>query len=204
MDEIELIDIMRSPIESLTEAEGDPASACVKLQEIAFKGKFILNGLDSIAELNSALGTTLPTNVNSLVEKDGLTIVCLSEKKWLWTIESQNSEALAQKLEQSLKALHSHAVDVSDHFTIIRVSGEHARDTLTKGCPADLHPSVFSIGSVTQQEIVKIDILLHYVADNAGGFPIYHILVQSSHAEHLWRWLYDSGQEYGLAITSTE
>ena len=82
---------------------------------------------------------------------------------------------------------------------MIRVTGPRARDLLAKGCPLDLHPSLFAKGACAQTVMAKAGVLIHAVDDG----PTYDLYVLRSFAEYLWRWLEDAAQEYGVAVLAS-
>ena len=70
------------------------------------------------------------------------------------------------------------------------------RDLLAKGCPVDLHPSVFDVGQCAQSHLAKAPILLRQVDRE----PTFEIIVRRSFADYFWTWLEDAAAEYGLAV----
>jgi sarcosine oxidase subunit gamma len=99
----------------------------------------------------------------------------------------------------------SAVTEVGESRTCIRVAGPRARALLQKGCPLDLHSSVFKAGACAQSILAKSGVTLHLFADEsaeqAGAEgPVFDIYVLRSFAEYLWAWLEDAGREYGVTI----
>ena len=82
-------------------------------------------------------------------------------------------------------------------MTVIRLAGAHARDTLAKGCPVDMHPRVFGPGQCAQTILARADMTIHQTADDT-----YDIIVRRSFAEYVWTWLEDAAREYGIRVVT--
>jgi len=81
---------------------------------------------------------------------------------------------------------------VSDYYTVIRVAGAKARDVMAKGCPIDLHPTVFRTGNCAGSLYNKAAIRLLQMDDT----PTYDIMVRWSFAEYLWKHLVKAAEEW--------
>ncbi len=89
-----------------------------------------------------------------------------------------------QSLKQALPVGKSAVVDVSDYYTVLRISGDKARDILASGTPFDVHPDVFKAGQCAQIRYGNASILLSRIADNT-----YELQVRWSFAQYLWKYL---------------
>lgn len=89
-------------------------------------------------------------------------------------------------------ALCASVVDVSALRTVLELRGPRAREVLAHGCPLDLHPRVFGPGHYAQTLLAKATVGLL----QAGAEPDYRILVRSSYADYLTRWIVDAMTEY--------
>ncbi len=76
-------------------------------------------------------------------------------------------------------------VDVSDYYTVIRLSGEKVRAVLASGTPLDLHRSVFSKGQCAQTRFGTASVLLSVHDD----IPVMDLQVRWSFAEYVWKYL---------------
>lgn len=83
------------------------------------------------------------------------------------------------------------AVDVSAARTVLELSGPSARAVLAHGCPIDLHPRVFGPARCAQTVLAQAQVVLHQTAA-----ADYRILVRTSYADYLVRWLLDAMTEY--------
>ncbi|TDD92598.1 hypothetical protein E1293_00775 [Actinomadura darangshiensis] len=83
------------------------------------------------------------------------------------------------------------AVDVSAARTVLELSGPSARAVLAHGCLLDLHPRTFGPGRCAQTVLAQAQVVLHQT-----GAADYRLLVRTSYADHLVRWLLDAMTEY--------
>ncbi|HEY9522183.1 MAG TPA: sarcosine oxidase subunit gamma family protein, partial [Thermopolyspora sp.] len=88
------------------------------------------------------------------------------------------------------------AVDVSAQRTVLELAGPGARDVLLTGCPIDLHPSVFEVGSHARTLLAQAQVIVVHAAPDT-----YQIFVWSSFAGYLAEWLLDAltGPRAGMA-----
>lgn len=179
---------------------GKSDDAGVVLSELPFRHQFALRGdakdpafLDAVKK---AIGVAPPTEPNTVAGaadlKKGPRILWLGPDEWLVVGAEDTGTALSSVTE----GLHAAVVDVSDGRTVISISGGNARDMMAKGCPLDLHPSIFARGRGAQTLIAHAHVILHLVDDT----PHFEIYVHRSFADYLWRWLEDAAREYGVAV----
>ena len=186
----------------------DLGGAAVKMEARPFFGKVLLRGLGEDAAFlkaaESVLGAGLPLTPNTTVAparggksggakgkegKDGGGGVEWERIFWLgpseWLIWTSGREGLLSALDGGLSDLHSAAVDVSDYYAALRISGDLAREVLAHGCPLDLEGGGLEVGTCAQTRFRAASLLL-YCADDA---PTYDIQVRWSYAEYLRRYL---------------
>lgn len=205
MSEIHLMDKRRSILTTaLDELQAQDNGDNVLIREVPFEAWLHVRGLEPVTELNSALnsvlGVELPSTPNTTVASGDIRIFWHRERMWIVTCPPAKHFDVFEQIEHALKNLDSSVVDVSDNFTILRLSGEKARDTLRKGCTLDLHPREFPVGSMAWTNIAHADVCLHYYEDTDAGHPDYALHVRTSFAEYLLRWLHDAGREFGVKI----
>jgi heterotetrameric sarcosine oxidase gamma subunit len=116
--------------------------------------------------------------------------------QWLAVSESLANEALASELAAKLQGLAS-VSDQSGGRTVLRVSGNRARDVLAKGLPLDLDPRAFPLGSAATSAISHIGVQLWQADDTRS----YDIAIFRSLSESFWRWLTASAAEFGYEVT---
>jgi len=209
--------LRQSPLAHLgldARAVSDPGSAAVSLCERRFFALVNLRGRPRDAAFLDAIESTLtlrlPTTANTTATAaDGaVSALWLGPDEWWITAADPAPEAgprLAARLREALGGRPGAVTDISESRACIRIAGPRARAVLQKGCPLDLHASVFGAGQCAQSHVSKADVVLHLVAENgtngaAPGAATFDVYVLRSFAEYLWRWLADAGREYGVAI----
>lgn len=125
----------------------------------------------------------------------GLSLVGLAPDRWLVVGDGPASSASIERLVVRLDGLAAIA-DQSDAYGVLRLWGPRVRDALAKGCPIDLHPSVFGPGDAATVPIASVPCRLWQV----DATPAYDILVPRSYAASFWHWLTASAAEYGFEV----
>jgi sarcosine oxidase subunit gamma len=117
---------------------------------------------------------------------NGVTALGIGPGRWLF---------LGQDLDQlaSLQGLAS-VSDHSDGYAVFELWGPNVRDTLAKGVPLDLHPSVFT-------DHVAVTVIAHMGAIVWQSAPDrLSIAIFRSYAASFWHWLSASAAEFGLVL----
>ena len=194
----------QSPLSSFfATAADDPADgAAVVISERPFLGHLDLRGDPGDGSFTSAaagvLGFGLPTEPNTTGGKGGLLALWLGPDEWLVVTPPDAQAPLAESLEAALQGVHASVADVTGGQTVITLSGPKAREVLAKGCPLDLHPTVFRPGDCTQTLLAKSNVTLRCVDDS----PSFELTVRRSFAEYAALWLQDAAQEYGCTVVA--
>ena len=183
------------------EAAQGKHDAIAVLEECGFRGQVVLRGdVKTLAfqePVENILGFRLPVEPTTASGGAGFPrVLWLGPEEWLIVTQDADSAMTVARLDEALVGQHVQVVDVSDARAIFNISGISARKILTKGCPLDLHPRVFTAGHSTRTVIGKVQIILHQVSER----PDYDIYVHRSLAEYLWEWLEDAGLEYGIQV----
>ncbi|MGH3645858.1 MAG: sarcosine oxidase subunit gamma [Micromonosporaceae bacterium] len=186
----------RSPLSHLADqlaAVGSPQT--VMLRELPFRTLIDVKGADAATgPLEGALGVPLPGRPGEATGGEGRQALWLGPCWWLVTDEPYPHAGLESALVGALReaaAGQASAVDVSAHFTTLRLTGPHARAVLEHGCAVDLHPRVFPVGGCAQTMLAKAQVTIHQTAESE-----YRIMVRASFADYLARWLLDTMTEY--------
>jgi methylglutamate dehydrogenase subunit D len=149
--------------------------------------------LDALMErVRESFGLMLPQE-RKRAAAGPIAFVWAGPGQWLATAENEDGATF----EQRLRAARGEAAavsDLSDGRTILRVSGERARDVLAKGVPIDLHPSVFRTNDVAATIVAHIAVHLWQVDET----PAYDLVVPRSFAISFWEWLGASSAEFGF------
>ncbi len=195
----------RSPLEAATARSPlaglvGPSSGAVFFEERPLIGKLSLRGdagdpafADAAAK---TLGVALPTEPTTFVETDRYRVHWIAYDTWsIWTAEGEEGP-LKEALETALADVHHAVVDVSDYYTVIRVSGPKARALLAKGCPLDLHPRVFTPGMCAGSVYHHAGIFVAQVAADDDGAASYDVQIRWSFAQYLWDYFTDGAREW--------
>ena len=163
------------------------------MNEKLFLGKIALFGEDDLffEKISNKLNISLPTSPNTTANNEKITALWLSKKEWLIVNPSIDTEEV-RSLQNHISDIHALALDVSDRWTAINVSGKKAIDVLSKGTTIDLDNAVFGSGSCAQTTLWTVNIIIYQIDEK----PTFDIFVDSTMAKFLWQWLEHSSKEY--------
>ena len=165
----------------------------VSLRELAFLtmvGLRAVPGSAAVDRLQTRLGTPLPTGCGDVTTAGNAQVLWLSPDEFL-VISSEPADELTAGLVEALQGEPGSATDLSANRTTFVLRGPSARSVLEKGCPLDLHPRAFAVGTAYLTLIGKIPVILWKIADEE-----FWILPRSSFADFLGRWLLDAMAEF--------
>jgi methylglutamate dehydrogenase subunit D len=145
------------------------------------------------AKVKQAYSVDLPAS-SRVVQGPKVKFIGYGPGQWLAVSETLANEALAD-LMAKLKGLAS-VSDQSGGRTVLRISGERARDVLAKGLPIDLDPRAFPLGSAATSAVSHIGVQLWQGDDTRN----YDIAIFRSLTESFWRWLTTSAAEFGYEV----
>jgi sarcosine oxidase subunit gamma len=91
------------------------------------------------------------------------------------------------------------AVDLSDGWMRIVVTGANAPDLLAAGCALDLHPRAFPPGACAMTGFAGMRTLVWRSAGDR-----FDLLVGRSYARSMWDWLMESAAEFGVFAPAQE
>jgi sarcosine oxidase subunit gamma len=140
--------------------------------------------------LEAWLGAALPTTCGAVAAGEGVSVLGVSPDEFRVVSDHQRGD-LTTALAGALDGEPGSATDLSANRTTFELSGPVAREVLEKGCPLDLHPRAFEIGSAYVTVIASIPVVLWKTADE-----VFRILPRSSFADFLGRWLIDAMAEF--------
>jgi methylglutamate dehydrogenase subunit D len=117
---------------------------------------------------------------------DGITALGIGPGRWLFLGSTPEQQA-------SLSGLASLS-DHSDGYAVFELWGPKVRETLAKGVPVDLHPTVFT-------DDVAVTVIAHIGAIVWQSAPDhFSIAIFRSYAGSFWHWLAASAAEFGLTV----
>lgn len=166
----------------------------VRLSELPFLtmvGLRVRQGSGSRAGLEACLGAPLPTQYGEVSEGSDVTVLWLSPDEFLLVSAALASDNLVEELSAIVAGSADAVVDLSANRTTFVLEGPAAREVLEKGCPVDIHPRSFAVGTAVNTNLGRVPVILHQV-----GADAYRIFPRSSFADHLGRWLIDAMAEF--------
>ena len=190
--------IRRSPLEHRqTISSGDGQAT---LAECKFIGKLIMQGrMEEIGtQIENAIGLTLPATPCTSGISGDLTALWLGPTEWMLLTSENEERTVETAVETALKDQHYQITDVSDDYTVIRLSGEKSREMLMKLTTLDMHPDKFPEGSVKGSIFGRVPAVLYCPAAANAAAPEFDLIIRRSHADYLWCLLALAGYEYGL------
>ena len=163
------------------------------LQRVTPAARFVLQGGPSaLAAAARALGipdADAPGRCSG--EGTTLTLIWLGPDERLLIAWLEDAASLGARLEAAL-AGHAHSlVDVMQRQVSLLLTAAFAADLLNCGCPLDLDPARFPVGSGTRTLFNKTDIVLW-----RRGVDDFHIEVWRSFEDYLVRWMAEAAQDF--------
>jgi methylglutamate dehydrogenase subunit D len=177
--------------------EGEPSVVITELAGLGLATVACRKGQPSAlsAAVRKAYGVDLPASSRA-EQGPAVSFIGYGPGQWLAVSEALANDALASELAAQLQGLAS-VSDQSGGRTVLRVSGNRARDVLAKGLPLDLDPRAFPLGSAATSAISHIGLQLWQADDTRS----YDIAIFRSLSESFWRWLTASAAEFGYEVT---
>ena len=171
-----------------------PKNTSITMREISERGMIDLRGQTTdkkfMAAAKSALGVELPKTPRTSASWGDVQVLWLSTDQWLVLCGRARVGTMLADLRQTLGAVHSLAVDVSDMRAIIRLEGEGIRETLMKGSTLDLISDDYKPGTVRRMRFAEIAALLHVVETNTVDVYVFR-----SYADYAWEFLQKAARQ---------
>ena len=152
-----------------------------------------LENKDFVSKVEKILGMILPKEACSASSKEKITSLWLGPNEWLLVSNAEipketNTYELEQVLFDNISKANLGAItNVTDHFTIFKLSGSNIFEVLSKGCPFDFNSDNFGNNKVVQTILNNVDVTIHRRSENDVD-----LYVRRSFAGYLWNWLKDS------------
>ena len=110
-------------------------------------------------------------------------------------VDPSGSSDFSQGMAKKAKGL-GYVSDQGDARVCFRVSGQQARELMSRGCRLDLHPSVTGPGFCAQTNMAQVGVLIHQVDDA----PTYDLFVYSGFASAFYDWLAHTAGQFGYRL----
>jgi len=193
--------VVHTPMHHITElvkAQSPTAkTSSVELAEMALMGLLVLRANESREALSKALtkaaGIALPEVLQS-IESGAYCARWMTPDEWL--ISCPNVETF--DMEQSLRASvdgHLAIVNITGGYSVMRLTGEDARNVLKKSTVYDVNPENFAPGKVVNTTLAKAQVTLRALPEDA-----FELIIRRSFADYVWLWLQRAGREYNMQL----
>ena len=152
-----------------------------------------LENKEFVSKVGKILGMILPKESCSTSTKEKITCMWLGPNEWLLVSnDTLIKESSDYEIEQILfndisKANLGAVTNVSDHYTIFKLTGSNIFEVLSKGCPFNFNSDTFGDNKVIQTIVNNVDVTLHRKTKEEVD-----LYVRRSFSNHLWSWIKDS------------
>ncbi|BBE74189.1 sarcosine oxidase subunit gamma [Oharaeibacter diazotrophicus] len=175
-------------------AFASPADHALAIAPVAPATRLVVRGRPAVAAAAAAaIGFPLPTDVCAVAEAGGIAALWLSPDEWL-VIAPAGRDDLALALETALAGVPHAVVDVSHRNTGLALAGPRAAFVLNHGCPRDLSPAAFPVGTASRTLFGKAEIVLWRTGPDA-----FRIEVWRSYAPYVAGLLEEARREFEVA-----
>lgn len=134
-----------------------------------------------VSALSTVLGMECDLRPNTFTSNNASTLFWLGPNERLLYTDS-NPQSI---IDDWRNHANTGAVDVSDYYTALRLSGSKVRDVIASGAPFDVHPDEFGVGQCTQTRFGNASILL----SNHADAPTFQLQVRWSYAEYVFEYI---------------
>jgi len=154
-----------------------------------------LENKEFASNIGKILGMILPKETCGTSSKEKITSLWLGPNEWLLVSNDEmpketNTYELEQVLFDNISKANIGAItNVTDHFTIFKLTGSNIFEVLSKGCPIEFSSKNFRDNKVVQTILNHVDVTIH--RKNENDVDLY---VRRSFAGYLWDWLKDSAK----------
>ena len=143
-----------------------------------------------VSAFERVIGCRPPSAPNTVSRSAEYDVLWLGPDEWLVRSNGPVQHGVLEaKLSDALNGTYAAAVDVGSGYTVVKISGEHVRDVLSRGCPLDLHLRVFKEGQCAQSHYFKASIVLIPTGDDA-----FEIVVRRSFSDYFCRIMLDAAE----------
>lgn len=144
-----------------------------------------------MAAVERVMGCRPPEKPNTVARGTHHDLLWLGPDEWIARSAVQHSAAapapLEAQLSEAFRGLFAGAVDIGSGYTVLRIQGTAVRDVLSRGCPLDLHPRLFTVGQCAQSYYFKAGITLLPIADDA-----FELVIRRSFADYFVKIMLDA------------
>ena len=139
------------------------------------------------------VGHALPADTFSAASKGKTSVFRIAPEKFL--IVCPLRAKMGEALSKAFKAEQAVVTELGHSRTILRVSGEAAREVLARGLPVDLEPGVFAPGAFAQSGIHGVSVVCH-----RSGRDQFDLIVPRNFAVVIYEWLEETAAQFGYTV----
>jgi sarcosine oxidase subunit gamma len=173
------------------------ASAAVRLSERPFLELVNVRGdtrdTAFMQAVEGVIGCRPPEKANTIARGNGYDMLWLGPDEWLvrsaMAHDATRTAPLQAKLGAAFAGVFASAVDIGSGYTVLEISGTRTREVLVRGCPLDLHPTLFGEGQCAQTHYFKASMTL--LPTGADSFDI---VVRRSFADYFVKIMLDAAE----------
>lgn len=144
------------------------------------------------------LGVALPTRPNTSARTEGTTLLSLGPRSWLFIGDRERTTGDYDRARKTLNDAGGALFDVSSSYVAWTVSGEASARVLNRGCPLDLHSTVFRAGGCAQTLLGHIGVLIY----RPGEAQAFVVAAARSFAADAWTQLAEYAATEGLTLAA--
>ncbi len=143
--------------------------------------------------VEGVIGCRPPEKANTIARGNGYDMLWLGPDEWLvrsaMAHDATRTAPLQAKLGAAFAGVFASAVDIGSGYTVLAISGTRTREVLVRGCPLDLHPTLFGEGQCAQTHYFKASMTL--LPTGADSFDI---VVRRSFADYFVKIMLDAAE----------
>jgi len=195
-DSVTFTDIIHGAPDSALQQAGvtdlNHSGRSIALRELTGIALLRIHSLRPYAEIRTmmtACDITLPAEVNQSLGMDP-SALCLAPGDWLLFSEYLGYQRLSSQVRASIEPHHTVALDLSDGYTVFRLSGTGAPWLLNKLSGLDFQKCIAGAPWCARTRMQQVAVTLHY--HRPGGLanaPVFDLILDRSMARYLWQLL---------------
>ncbi len=139
------------------------------------------------------VGVALPSDTKSAASKGKTWVFKTAPEKFLIVCELKAK--MGEALNKTFKAEQAVVTELGHSRTILRVSGEAAREVLARGVPVDLHADEFARGAFAQTGIHGVAVLCA-----RSGPDQFDLIVPRNFSVVIYEWLEETAAQFGYVV----
>jgi sarcosine oxidase subunit gamma len=143
--------------------------------------------------VEGVIGCRPPEKANTIARGNGYDMLWLGPDEWLvrsaMAHDATRTAPLQAKLGAAFAGVFASAVDIGSGYTVLEIGGTRTREVLVRGCPLDLHPTLFGEGQCAQTHYFKASMTL--LPTGADSFDI---VVRRSFADYFVKIMLDAAE----------